>query len=279
MTSPPFVPLNTGDTADDDGQVIDDFFIETDMPAEPVVEPIPAPEPVPQKTPGKLLTGYLNMDPTWTPSLLLPPDLNRDWVRVSVPGSSGGSSSSYEAVDATEPAAGQFYEATTPAGSTYLYTQIRFTLNTSATVATRTTSIMVYITSAVTGLTFSMPFNTTLTASSSQVYQASANAASTLALLILPSNGLAVPAGATLRISPSNMDVGDTITNVAFTRQTISASGAASGGYVQVASDPGQLNGAARLYVGEDAVIEYTGPIYAQAVGSATPINWIAGTN
>lgn len=83
--SAPFVPLNTGDVNDDDPQVLDSLFIETDAPPIPVVQPVPAAQPVPQDTPNRLLTGTQLIDPAWTtPTQLLPADLNRKHLILTV---------------------------------------------------------------------------------------------------------------------------------------------------------------------------------------------------
>lgn len=79
MTDDTYVPLHTGRTDDDDAQVIDDFFIETDAPAEPIVEPLPPSEPVPTKVPNRLITGAQSVLTTWNdPWLALPADINRE---------------------------------------------------------------------------------------------------------------------------------------------------------------------------------------------------------
>ena len=87
MSSPVFVPLNTGDTSDDDGQVLDSLFIETDTPPEMQIEPLPDRKPIeePART-TRLLTGNLSLNPLWTsPTLLLPADGNRKdfYIRVT----------------------------------------------------------------------------------------------------------------------------------------------------------------------------------------------------
>lgn len=87
MSSPTFVPLNTGDTADDDGQVIDSLLEETNAPPTPLIEPIREPEPVPAKVPGRMLTGNTTIDPSWSgATLLLPSDINRTRLHIRAHG-------------------------------------------------------------------------------------------------------------------------------------------------------------------------------------------------
>lgn len=85
MTDPVFRPLNTGDTQDDDPQVIDSLVEAVSAPPTPVVEPIvtpPLPEP---KVPTRLLSVRQRVDPTWSaPTLLLPEDTRREYLYVSV---------------------------------------------------------------------------------------------------------------------------------------------------------------------------------------------------
>lgn len=86
--SAPFTPLNTGDTTDDDGTVIDSLFIETDRPPDPLIEPFPDLVPIeePAKT-RRLLSGNRTLLTTWDPILLLPPDIRRKdfYARVTSP--------------------------------------------------------------------------------------------------------------------------------------------------------------------------------------------------
>lgn len=87
IDSPQERPLNTGNNADDDPQVIDSFFTETQEPpdkAASIVDP-DGPLPVPIRRPTRLLTGNVLLDPNWSkPTLLLPEDLNRERLALSV---------------------------------------------------------------------------------------------------------------------------------------------------------------------------------------------------
>lgn len=80
-----FGPLHVGDTKDDDGAIIDSFFIETDAPPTPVQQAI-APEPREQTKPTtRLVSGAYILDPTWvTPTMILPADPNRTDLRLII---------------------------------------------------------------------------------------------------------------------------------------------------------------------------------------------------
>lgn len=84
--SQPAEIFSTQNMHDDDGQVIDALFIETDAPpnlkdaTQPIVIPVLA---EPKKT-TRFLTGDITIPATWTPVLLLPADANRQGVNIKV---------------------------------------------------------------------------------------------------------------------------------------------------------------------------------------------------
>ncbi len=87
MSEPTFRPLNTGDTSDDDGAVIDSFFVETNNAPERVADVAVVPtvaRPVPT---NRLMTGSLTVSNTWTDAtMLLPADQNRKHLEIRVNG-------------------------------------------------------------------------------------------------------------------------------------------------------------------------------------------------
>jgi hypothetical protein len=88
VSEPTFVPLNVGDTEDDDGQVIDSLLVEVDAPPEPLPDTSVEPQRSkvrPAKT-GKLLTGTMLVLPGWDAIPLLPADPDRDTFRLQVIG-------------------------------------------------------------------------------------------------------------------------------------------------------------------------------------------------
>lgn len=85
----PIIPpvFGTEDLKDDDGQVIDSFFIETDTPPplKDATEPIDktAAIEIPRLT--RIITKHQSIDPAWgTPVQLLPADFNRIGVGIRV---------------------------------------------------------------------------------------------------------------------------------------------------------------------------------------------------
>lgn len=82
LESPEYETLYLGDTKDDDGQVIDSLFIETNTPAAPVIEAIaPAPLEEPKPT-TRIFGGSFNFEQTrladyTSPIQILPADANR----------------------------------------------------------------------------------------------------------------------------------------------------------------------------------------------------------
>jgi hypothetical protein len=88
--SSPTVPFETQNVHDDDGQVIDSFFIETDTPPnlKDATEPIPPSDSntVPPKV-TRLLTRSLIVQPGWDAVQLFPSDANRRgfYLRVTSP--------------------------------------------------------------------------------------------------------------------------------------------------------------------------------------------------
>jgi hypothetical protein len=87
MSEPTFVPLNTGDTHDDDPQVMDSLFESVTAGPTPIedVNFVPVVErPKPQ---DRLFTGSMLVDPSWTSAnMILPADLKRKHVEIRVRG-------------------------------------------------------------------------------------------------------------------------------------------------------------------------------------------------
>jgi hypothetical protein len=84
----PIIPevFGTQDKHDDDAQVIDSFFIETDVPPDlkPAAQTIDAPDVEVIKPCTRFLTGELNVDPTWGPTMVLPADAKRKGMEIKV---------------------------------------------------------------------------------------------------------------------------------------------------------------------------------------------------
>lgn len=75
-------PLTLGDTRDDDGAVIDSFFVETDAPPALVIEPIDT-APLHKPKPATVLrTGTYELATGWTAIKLLVADPNRNTFRL-----------------------------------------------------------------------------------------------------------------------------------------------------------------------------------------------------
>lgn len=84
--SHPYEVFGSQDVKDDDGQVIDSFFVETDSPPDVkgAIEPISIPAlPEPKKT-TRLLTGDITVSEAWTAVQLLPADANRKGINIKV---------------------------------------------------------------------------------------------------------------------------------------------------------------------------------------------------
>lgn len=89
MSEPTFVPLNTGDLNDDDGQVIDSLLVEVDNP--PPMLPDASVDPErdknrPRKT-GRLLAVTHTLLPGWDPVQVAWADPDRETFRIQVVGS------------------------------------------------------------------------------------------------------------------------------------------------------------------------------------------------
>jgi hypothetical protein len=86
--SQPYDIFGSQKSNDDDGQVIDSFFIETDAPPDLTfaTEPIPPTSKIEPVKCGRLLTGSLSMTTAvfTSPTLILPADANRKQVSLSV---------------------------------------------------------------------------------------------------------------------------------------------------------------------------------------------------
>lgn len=84
--SNPYPIFGTQDVHDDDGQVIDSLFIETDAPPniKDAVEPILIPVPVEPARPTRLLGGTEILDPGKSPYRLLPADADRLQLHLEV---------------------------------------------------------------------------------------------------------------------------------------------------------------------------------------------------
>ncbi|HXK37031.1 MAG TPA: hypothetical protein VJ553_05625 [Candidatus Paceibacterota bacterium] len=87
IDSPQERPIYGGNTSDDDPQVIDSLFQESQTPPDPaasITDPA-GPLPVPPRRPTRILTGNILLQPTWDkPTLLLPEDLNRKRIAIAV---------------------------------------------------------------------------------------------------------------------------------------------------------------------------------------------------
>jgi hypothetical protein len=102
----PYEIFGSQDTKDDDGQVIDNFFIETDAPPklDLAVEPIPAsPKENPVKM-GRLLTGSVSMTLAvfTSPTQILPADPNRKSLVVSAFSSAASPNAYVECVEISD---------------------------------------------------------------------------------------------------------------------------------------------------------------------------------
>lgn len=79
-------PFESQNLKDDDGQVIDSFFIETDTAPDlkPATQPVPPPEVEKPAPATKLLTTSYTLDSTAAPILMFPYDPNRKGLTIKV---------------------------------------------------------------------------------------------------------------------------------------------------------------------------------------------------
>jgi hypothetical protein len=81
-------PFETQNKSDDDGQVIDSFFIETDSPPDlkQLQDPILVKQLVDPKPFTRIISGERTIDPTagWAPQVLLNSDINRQYLFIRV---------------------------------------------------------------------------------------------------------------------------------------------------------------------------------------------------
>lgn len=85
MSDPSFVPLNLGNTADDDATVLDSLVEGVSAPPTPEIEPIVTPVLPSPKVTTKLLSVRQLVDPLWlSPTVLLPEDSRRKYLYVTV---------------------------------------------------------------------------------------------------------------------------------------------------------------------------------------------------
>lgn len=83
--SPTFGPLHTGDTHDDDGQILDALFEQNSNPPAPPVTPIVTPVLRDPKIPTRLMSIRQLIDPTWLrPTMILPEDCDRQSLTLRV---------------------------------------------------------------------------------------------------------------------------------------------------------------------------------------------------
>lgn len=84
--SMPVEMFGTQDLKDDDGEVIDSLFIETDAPPDikQATQPILVKELIEPRKITRLLSGDITIDPSWTVSMLLPADANRQELKIRV---------------------------------------------------------------------------------------------------------------------------------------------------------------------------------------------------
>lgn len=86
--------LYVGDYKDDDGQVIDSFFIETDAPAEPQVEAIRQRPLADSIKPTRMLNDTVVLKVGDAPYMLLPADANRKSLTMLMTTPSGSATAS-----------------------------------------------------------------------------------------------------------------------------------------------------------------------------------------
>jgi hypothetical protein len=84
--SSPFEIFGSQKPNDDDGQVIDSFFIETDTPPDltQALETIPIPAKDPIEKPTRTLSGTEILTSAFTPYMLLAPDADRTTIAIGV---------------------------------------------------------------------------------------------------------------------------------------------------------------------------------------------------
>lgn len=84
--SQPFEPFGSQDKKDDDGQVIDSFFIETDAPPEykDAIEPIIVRALDEPRKITRIFSGDITMAVDWDPVMIVPPDANRKALQIYV---------------------------------------------------------------------------------------------------------------------------------------------------------------------------------------------------
>lgn len=116
MSDPTFVALNTGDTKDDDAQVIDSLVQQEADPPAPDDMPLVRTHTV-RVTPAAptrfIPAGFMSVDPAWTqPILLVPSALKRLHVLLRV-GVTAAGTDYLEVTDEIGRAAGRIYGSTT----------------------------------------------------------------------------------------------------------------------------------------------------------------------
>lgn len=85
MSDMSYRPLNLGNTADDDPQVLDSLVQSEATPPTPVPERIVTPALPEPKIPTRLLSVRQSVDPLWmSPTLILPADTNRQYLYLTV---------------------------------------------------------------------------------------------------------------------------------------------------------------------------------------------------
>lgn len=93
MSDPNPLKYNFGDPHDDDAEVFEQYFETASAPAKPIPEPIPAQVQPTVKLPTRLITKNQRLDPLWlSPTLILPPDLNRVGLSLMTTSLEGGAS-------------------------------------------------------------------------------------------------------------------------------------------------------------------------------------------
>lgn len=90
MSDVSYRPLNLGDTADDDSQVLDSLVQQEANPPTPVIEPIVTPSLSEPRIPTRLLSVRQLVDPLWqSPTMLLPADPERKYLYLCVTSPAG----------------------------------------------------------------------------------------------------------------------------------------------------------------------------------------------
>lgn len=89
MSEPTPITLNTGNNSDDDGAVIDSFFVEVDNAPGLVPQDLVTTATETWPAIERILTSTFVIQPTWSPILVLPKDPHRMHITIRVVGFTG----------------------------------------------------------------------------------------------------------------------------------------------------------------------------------------------